>query len=240
MKLPKADQHKIYKCVGELVGLIKSQYPDLALRLYLQAAEAINRIPNYHELEEEAYDFCTNSLLIYEEELSDSEAKFAAINLIVSTTFGLTCFGQENYDTLVTNTVSYCSKLLKKPSQCEAITFASSLYYSVFKKQGNKVMDCLKRAIKIADICQNQSKNLYLFAIILNKYLYYYSIEAEFITAEDVNNLIDLIKETVEHIEGGAEDQVKDALKYLANTKAAVKLKQVENARYAEINVSNL
>lgn len=192
--------------MGELVGLIKSQYPDLALRLYLQAAEAINRIPNFHELEEEAYDFCTNSLLIYEEELSDSEAKFAAINLIVSTTFGLTCFGQENYDTLVTNTVSYCSKLLKKPSQCEAITFASSLYYSAFKKQGNKVMDCLKRAIKIADICQNQAKNLYLFAIILNKYLYFFSIEAEFITAEDINNLLDLIKETVDHIEGGAED----------------------------------
>lgn len=64
----------------------------------------------------------------------------------------LNCFGQENYDTLVTNTVSYCSKLLKKPSQCEAITFASSLYYSGFKKQGNKVMDCLKRAIKIADV----------------------------------------------------------------------------------------
>ena len=85
-------------------------------------------------MEEEAYDFCTNALLIYEEELSDSEAKFAAINLIVSTMFTLVCFGQENFDTLVTNTVSYCSKLLKKPSQCEAITFASSLYYSNFKK----------------------------------------------------------------------------------------------------------
>jgi uncharacterized membrane protein len=65
----------------------------LSLRLYLQSAEAVNRIPNYHELEEEAYDFCTNSLLIYEEELSDSEAKFAAINLIVSTMFTLVCFG---------------------------------------------------------------------------------------------------------------------------------------------------
>ncbi len=153
IKLPKVDQVKIFKCVGELVGMIKSQYPDMSLRLYLQAAEAINRIPNYHELEEEAYDFCTNSLLIYEEELSDSDAKFSAINLIVSTMFTLTCFGQDNYDTLVTNTVSYCSKLLKKPAQCEAITFASSLYYSSYKKQGNKVMDCLKRAIKIADIC---------------------------------------------------------------------------------------
>ena len=96
--------------------------------------------------------------------------------------FNLQCFGLDNYDTLVTNTVGYCSKLLKKPSQCEAIVFASSLYYSSQKKQGNKVMDCLKRALKIADACQAQVKNLYLFAIILNKYLYYFSIEAEFVS----------------------------------------------------------
>ncbi len=42
-------------------------------------------------------------------------------------------------------------------------------------------MDCLKRAIKIADICMSQAKNLYLFIILLNKYLYYYSTDAEFV-----------------------------------------------------------
>jgi len=34
-----------------------------------------------------------------------------------------------------------------------------------------------------------------------------------------------------------AEDQIKDALKYFANTKDAIKLKQNENDRYKEINV---
>jgi len=47
MKLVKVDHLKIFKCVSELIGHIKSQYPDLTLRLYLQAAEAINRVPNY-------------------------------------------------------------------------------------------------------------------------------------------------------------------------------------------------
>lgn len=173
--------------MAELIGLIKSQYPEHALRLYLQGAEAINRLPNYSDLEELAYDFCSNSLLIYEEELSDSEAKFAAINLIVATVYNLVCFGHDNFDTLITNSVSYCSKLLKKPSQCEALTFAASLYYSNYSKQGNKVMDCLKRAIKIADICMSQGKNLFLFAQILNKFLYYFSIDAEFVSS---NNLI--------------------------------------------------
>ena len=116
MKLVKVDQVKIFKVINELIGLIKAQYPELALRLFLQGAEAINRLQNYQELEELAYDFCSNSLLIYEEELSDSDAKFSAINLIVATIFNLGCFGPENFDTLITNSVSYCSKLLKKPS----------------------------------------------------------------------------------------------------------------------------
>jgi len=43
-------------------------------------------------------------------------------------------------------------------------------------------MDCLKKAIKIADKCMTESKNIYLFINILNKYLYYYSIDAEFVS----------------------------------------------------------
>lgn len=82
----------------------------------MQATEAINRNPNWHELEELAYEFVSQSMIIYQEELSDSEAKFQAINLIVATLFNLQCFGNENFDTLVSNSVSYCSKLLKKPS----------------------------------------------------------------------------------------------------------------------------
>ena len=181
-KLAKVDQNRIFKTINELISLIKAQYPELSLRLYLQGAEAINRLPNFNELEDAAYDFCSNSLLIYEEELSDSEAKFSALNLIVSTVFTLTCFGQENFDTLVMNTVSYCSRLLKKPSQCEALTFASSLYYCHYQKNSQKIMDCFRKVIKNAEQIIKDSKNLYLFANLLNKYLYYFSIDAEFVS----------------------------------------------------------
>lgn len=35
LKLTKADHGRIFKVVAELIGLIKGQYPELALRLYL-------------------------------------------------------------------------------------------------------------------------------------------------------------------------------------------------------------
>jgi hypothetical protein len=38
-------------------------------------------------------------------------------------------------------------------------------------------MECLKKALKIADICMSNPKNLYLFITILNKYVYYFSID---------------------------------------------------------------
>jgi hypothetical protein len=52
--------------------------------------------------------------------------------------------------------------------------------------------------------------------------------------------LLDLIKEHIDHVESGAEDSVKEALRYFANTKAAVKHKQQDNARYAEINIDTI
>ena len=44
----------------------------------------------------------------------------------------------------------------------------------------------------------------------------------------------------MDHIESGAEDQVKETLKYFQNTKQAVKFKQELNDRYKEINISIL
>ena len=55
-----------------------------------------------------------------------------------------------------------------------------------------------------------------------------------------MNNLLDLIKEHIDHVEGGEQEQVKDALRYFANTKAAVKLKQQDHPKYNDININTI
>jgi hypothetical protein len=47
----------------------------------------------------------------------------------------------------------------------------------------------------------SSAKNLPLCVELLNKYLYYFIYEAPFMTAEDVNNLMDFIKEHVDGLE---------------------------------------
>jgi hypothetical protein len=66
-------------------------------------------------------------MIIYQEEISDSELKASSINLICATLFNLNCFSQENHDTLIANAMSSCAQLLKKPQQCEAIINATNL-----------------------------------------------------------------------------------------------------------------
>ena len=86
----------------------------------------------------------------------------AALDLITSTLYNITCFGGDNFDTLCSNAIGYCGKLLKKNMQCEAIIKSSHLYYCHFRKDGKKAMDQLKKALKTADVCMTKPENLYL------------------------------------------------------------------------------
>ena len=56
----------------------------------------------------------------------------------------------------------------------------------------------------------SSAKNLYLCVELLNKYVYYYYYESSFMTAEDVNHLVDFIKEHIEGLED--KDAAKEGL----------------------------
>lgn len=156
---------------------------------------------DYSTLEELAYEFMSQALLIYQDDISDSDDKSRAINIICTTLYNLNCFTDENHSTLIANAMSSCQQLLKKPEQCVAIINAASLNNSQFRQDGKKVMDQLKKALKICDVCMSSAKNLTLCVDLLNKYLYFYIYEATFMTADDINNLLDFIKEHVDGLE---------------------------------------
>mmetsp|Transcript_9445 Transcript_9445/g.15913 ORF Transcript_9445/g.15913 Transcript_9445/m.15913 type:complete len:98 (+) Transcript_9445:1219-1512(+) len=94
-------------------------------------------------------------------------------------------------------------------------------------------MDQLKKALKICDVAMSSAKNLYLCIDLLNKYLYFYVYEATFMTAENVNNMVDFIKEHIDGLED--RDAAKESLAYFENTKKAIRLKAETNPRMKEI-----
>ena len=80
-------------------------------------------------------------------------------------------------------------------------------------------------------------ENLYLLIKILNSYLFFFQhTENNFVSAQDINDLLSFIKETVDEMEdrGPAEP----SLKFLENTKAAVREKSSGgNSKMTEITI---
>ncbi|XP_065856100.1 vacuolar protein sorting-associated protein 35A-like [Euphorbia lathyris] len=191
---------KIFQLLNQTIEVLPTvPAPELALRLYLQCAEAAND----SELEPVAYEFFTQAYILYEEEISDSKAQVTALHLIIGTLQRMHVFGVENRDTLTHKATGYSAKLLKKPDQCRAVYGCAHLFWVDDQdnmKDGERVLICLKRALRIANAAQQMSNaargstgSVTLFVEILNKYLYFFEKGNPQITVAAIQSLIELI-----------------------------------------------
>ncbi|GKV41426.1 hypothetical protein SLEP1_g48963 [Rubroshorea leprosula] len=191
---------KIFQLLNQTVETLSNvPAPELALRLYLQCAEAANDC----DLEPVAYEFFTQAYILYEEEISDSRAQVTATYLIIGTLQRMHVFGVENRDTLTHKATGYSAKLLKKPDQSRAVYACSHLFWVDDQdniKDGERVLLCLKRALRIANAAQQMANaargstgSVTPFVEILNKYLYFFEKGNPQITVDAIQSLIELI-----------------------------------------------
>jgi len=106
---------------------------------------------------------------------------------------------------LITKCALHGSKLLKKPDQCRAVYLASHLWWATpnsalgeedikdLYRDGKRVLECLQRALRVADACMDTAVSVELFVEILNRYVYYYEQENDAVTTKYLNGLIELI-----------------------------------------------
>jgi vacuolar protein sorting-associated protein 35 len=208
-----------------------SGVPDLVLRLFVAAGQVAAQCDN----EDIAYEFFASAFTTYEEAISDSRSQFQAICIIGGALSCCSeKFSRENYDTLITKAALHGSKLLKKPDQCRAVYLASHLWWAVEKgerqdeqkevtfdhfqqldkhsltsqqsyRDGKRVLECLQRALRVADACMDTAVSVELFVEILNRYVYYFDQENDAVTTKYINGLIELIQSnlnTTENVSG--------------------------------------
>ncbi|XP_057531758.1 vacuolar protein sorting-associated protein 35B isoform X1 [Amaranthus tricolor] len=196
-----ASPKKIFRLMNQAVDALSCvPSPDLALRLYLLCAEAASDC----DLEPIAYEFFTQAFILYEEEIADSKAQFTAIHLIIGTLQKMNVFGVENRDTLTHKATGYSAKLLKKADQCRAVYACSHLFWVDDQdgtKDGERVLLCLKRSLRIANAAQQManvtrgsSGPVTLFVEILNKYLYFFEKGSPQVTSSAIQGLVELIR----------------------------------------------
>lgn len=202
---PKWDKkcQKIFQLCHQTIGaLIKAEMSELSLRLFLQGALTVGQI-EFEDHETVAYEFMSQAFTIYEEEIGESKSQLAAILLIIGTFENIHCFTEENHGPLRSQCGFAAGKLLKKPDQCRSILACSHVFWSSKLKEAptkelrdkTKVLECLKKAVKIASSCMDKSVQLQLYVEILNKYVYYFEKDCSEITMDMLNQLIKKIRE---------------------------------------------
>merc|ERR1711962_1266306 len=222
---------KIFKfCHSTISALVKAELAELPLRLFLQGALACNAIP-FSNHETVAYEYMSQAFSLYEDEISDSRAQLAARTLMIGTLEQMKCFSEENHDPLRTQCALAASKLLKKPDQCRGVQVCSHLFWSGKTKTNNgeelkdakRVLDCLKKGVKIASQCMDPGTKTQLYIELLNKYIFFAEKGHAGISDEIMQELIKRIREELPNIEAEEAEQVN---KHFDNTIAHIKVRQ--------------
>eukprot|EP01094_Clydonella_sp_ATCC50884_P006271 TRINITY_DN1533_c0_g1_i1.p1 TRINITY_DN1533_c0_g1~~TRINITY_DN1533_c0_g1_i1.p1 ORF type:complete len:793 (+),score=389.42 TRINITY_DN1533_c0_g1_i1:139-2517(+) len=222
-----ASSKKVYKYIHEtLKFLVEAERPELALRLYLQAASSAARA----DFEEIAYEFFTQAFILYEEQLvSDNAAQVRALQMITGALYSAPSFDKENYETLITKCAGHASKLLKKWDQARGVYMCSHLFWregthEAQYKDDKRVLECLQRSLKIADKCMESSMNVRLFVEILNQYLFYFLNHNEAITVKYLNSLIALINTNMSNMEQSTDTS--EIRQHFTNTIAYIEFRK--------------
>lgn len=217
---------------------LQTSYPEISLRLYLQATQVINNLDV--KLADLSYDFVENALTIFQEELGDFEEKKAAIKLIVSTLSHLSHFDADSYDTLSSNAKQCCQKLLKKPDQAETLSLCNHLFTNPTYTSTENLIKNFDKWLRIANGKIAIGMKLKLFIIQLNKYIYFY--QTNLIHVDYVNEIVQQINSQITSARSeGKFDEIKDHIGYYEKTIDSIRAKQTKpefETKFAEIQIS--
>lgn len=225
---------KLFGFVHETISVLTPHFPELALRLFMHAAQVSDRCA----FDAISYEFVVQAFLAYEDEIADSKQQYSAILLLVASLQTFVSLSQENWDTLVTKATQHCAKLLKKADQCRAVYQCAHVFWAPDDRQPNyrderRVLACLQRSLKIANGCLGQQ--LHLFVEILNQYVYFYDRQCPSITVQYLKGLISLIEE---HTKTADDSELsKQAKQHYENTLKHLKIKASSDQaeRYTEV-----
>jgi vacuolar protein sorting-associated protein 35 len=227
----------MHQCVNNLYQRVNPGCADLALRLFVMCGEVADQTG----FEEVSYEFFAQAFTIYEDSISDSRAQFQAVCVVAGALQGTRGFCKENYDTLITKTALHGSKLLKKPDQCRAVYLASHLWWVVensspiamltlpqLYRDGKRVLECLQRALRVADACMDNAVSVELFVEILNRYVYYFDQQNENVTTKYLNGLIELIHSNLQTSEDDPNPNLEGPKRHFERTLAYIRSRDYE------------
>lgn len=200
-ELSKVSIKKILHFIHKIATTLVSCAPELALDLFLQGSIVADNTDGTDGYEEICYEFLTQSLVCFEEELAESKKQFHGLMSIIGTLAGqIRRINKDRYELLAAKLAQYSAKLLRKPDQCRAILMCSHLFWNnVVNRDAARVSECMQKCLKIADSAvQIAPSNSVLFIDILEKYMYYFEQGNPNITTDFISKLLALCYEQIQ------------------------------------------
>jgi len=205
----------LFKFIHDTVKALQSEHGDTALRLFLQSAYTASNCG----MENYAYEFVSEAMTIYEDDIAGSAEQYSALTLIIGTLYNLS-FSPENaesYETLITKAAKHSLKLMRHNDQCRAVCMSSHLFWrsltsegdhdtSSVGRDGKRVLECLQKSLKIADSSMNAASNVLLFVEILNQYIYFFEHHNECVAVKYLTSIISLINTNIAALETPAQE----------------------------------
>ncbi|KDO31495.1 hypothetical protein SPRG_04109 [Saprolegnia parasitica CBS 223.65] len=183
--------HEMATALASKVELVET---PVFVNIFLQCALTADACG----LEAIAYEFLTQAFIVYEDQLSQCAHQLVALEAMLGALRHCAHLTPANLDTLATKLTQYAAKVLRKKDQCRMVASCAHLFWRPVQRfdggHGVRVLECLQRALKIADGCTSSAAQVALFVDILDE-----------ITKQYLVGLIALVKEHLENMESGPE-----------------------------------
>jgi len=225
----------LHKTVTELQ---RAGHAEKAFQLWLIAATSADKLDALApgSLEPICFEFLSQGLCCFEEDITDTAKQYQAIFNFVGTLTRLSCLEQENFDTVSQKLSQHSARLLKKPLQARAVAACSHLFWCEGRRDGKRVLECLQKCLKVTDaLVQSDAKQVSLWVEMLDKYIYFYEAMCEDVQVKFINGLLALCQEHIAFAEkdSQAEEEGKKAKMHLKET--AKYLRSLKNNKNPEV-----
>lgn len=217
-----------------ILELLTQEIPDETIFMYVACANAADTC----ELPDVAYELYCEAITIYENNVADSKDQIHVLSTMISSLHSLKAMPEESYEVIATKICQHSSKMLKKNDQCKMVALCANLFWkkTLSEEYHKKVLECLQRALKIADHSQPIFQ-LPLFVELLNQFLHFYAAAAPGVTVRFVTALLELIRtaQASDEVERNATHD--EATLYHKNTVKYIKSRQQDDERWQEIEL---
>ena len=231
----------IHHKIDEIIKVVNTAYPELALRLYLVCAGNLNQMKISQEKFFELYKYYINaSITILKEVNIEQKEKLSLLNNTIGNLSLFKLSEAKNIEPIADELRTLSLNLVKRADQCNAILNCTELYFIL--NNGKKSKECMNKSKRIASFSMTNPENLPLFIIILNKYIHFIEAtegEEYFFEKDDIDDTIEIIKNHISTIKNENANQsfMPEAEKFFQDTLDIItkRAKEGKKAIYGEI-----